>query len=85
MMEALTFPRYSPDDIVAYLRSHVLVGAEARNLTKADLFATLKVREGSWRAVGLRCAPHDQKAPCYGTAIFTTRAACCSLSCNLRH
>lgn len=54
MMEALTFPRYSPDDIVAYLRSHVLVGAEARNLTKADLFATLKVCEGSWRAVGLR-------------------------------
>uniref|UniRef100_A0A8C2UHJ2 NUF2 component of NDC80 kinetochore complex n=1 Tax=Coturnix japonica TaxID=93934 RepID=A0A8C2UHJ2_COTJA len=41
-MEALTFPRYSPDDIVAYLRSHVLVGAEARNLTKADLFANIK-------------------------------------------
>uniref|UniRef100_A0A8C9G5Y6 Kinetochore protein NUF2 n=1 Tax=Pavo cristatus TaxID=9049 RepID=A0A8C9G5Y6_PAVCR len=41
-MEVLTFPRYSPDEIVAYLRSHVLVGAEARNLTKADLFVTLK-------------------------------------------
>lgn len=63
-MEALTFPRYSPDDIVAYLRSHVLVGAEARNLTKADLFATLKVCEGLQRSAGLRRAPRDQKALC---------------------
>ncbi|KAI6064161.1 Kinetochore protein Nuf2 isoform X3 [Aix galericulata] len=41
-MEALTFPRYSPDDIVTYLRGHLLAGAEARGLTKADLFANPK-------------------------------------------
>lgn len=45
-MEALTFPRYSPDDIISYLRSHVLAGAEARNLVKGDVFGNPKVREG---------------------------------------
>lgn len=45
-METLTFPRYSPDDIVTYLRGHLLAGAEARGLTKADLFATPKVLGG---------------------------------------
>ncbi|XP_023787548.1 kinetochore protein Nuf2 [Cyanistes caeruleus] len=37
-METMTFPRYSPDDIISYLRSHVLEGAEARNLVKSDVF-----------------------------------------------
>ncbi|PKU45609.1 kinetochore protein nuf2 [Limosa lapponica baueri] len=41
-MEAMTFPRYSPDDIVNYLRSHVLAGAEARNLVKSDVFGNPK-------------------------------------------
>uniref|UniRef100_A0A8C3JP40 Kinetochore protein NUF2 n=1 Tax=Calidris pygmaea TaxID=425635 RepID=A0A8C3JP40_9CHAR len=41
-MEAMTFPRYSPDDIVNYLRSHVLGGAEARNLVKSDVFGNPK-------------------------------------------
>lgn len=45
-METLTFPRYSPDDIVCYLRSHILAGAEARNLVKGDVFGTPKVGEG---------------------------------------
>ncbi|KAK4819439.1 hypothetical protein QYF61_004589 [Mycteria americana] len=44
-METLTFPRYSPDDIISYLRSHVLTGAEARNLVKGDVFGNPKVRE----------------------------------------
>lgn len=46
-METLTFPRYSPDDIISYLRSHVLAGAEARNLVKGDVFGNPKVREGA--------------------------------------
>ncbi|NWW29674.1 NUF2 protein, partial [Panurus biarmicus] len=37
-METMTFPRYSPDDIISYLRSHILEGAEARNLVKGDVF-----------------------------------------------
>ncbi|XP_014798798.1 PREDICTED: kinetochore protein Nuf2 [Calidris pugnax] len=41
-MEVMTFPRYSPDDIVSYLRSHVLGGAEARNLVKSDVFGNPK-------------------------------------------
>lgn len=44
-METLTFPRYSPDEIINYLRSHVLAGAEARNLVKGDVFGSAKVRE----------------------------------------
>ncbi|XP_040466639.1 kinetochore protein Nuf2 isoform X2 [Falco naumanni] len=39
-MEMMTFPRYSPDDIISYLRSHVLAGAEARNLAKGDVFGS---------------------------------------------
>lgn len=46
-METLTFPRYSPDDIVSYLRTHVLAGAEARNLVKGDVFGNAKVRHGA--------------------------------------
>ncbi|KAM6065790.1 kinetochore protein Nuf2 [Chlamydotis macqueenii] len=42
-METLTFPRYSPDDIIGYLRSHVLTGAEARNLVKSDVFGNPKI------------------------------------------
>ncbi|XP_054021431.1 kinetochore protein Nuf2 [Dryobates pubescens] len=42
-METLTFPRYSPDDIVCYLRSHILTGAEARNLVKGEVFGTPKL------------------------------------------
>lgn len=45
--ETLTFPRYSPDDIVSYLRTHVLTGAEARNLVKGDVFGNPKVRDGA--------------------------------------
>ncbi|KAM6261959.1 kinetochore protein Nuf2 [Porphyrio hochstetteri] len=41
-METMTFPRYSPDDIIAYLRGHILTGAEARSLVKGDLFSTPK-------------------------------------------
>ncbi|KAK2543258.1 kinetochore protein Nuf2 [Columba livia] len=37
-MEAFTFPRYSPEDIISYLRSHILAGSEARNLVKEDVF-----------------------------------------------
>ncbi|XP_054142076.1 kinetochore protein Nuf2 [Melozone crissalis] len=37
-METMTFPRYSPDDIISYLRLHILEGAEARNLVKGDVF-----------------------------------------------
>lgn len=51
-MEAMTFPRYSPDDIVSYLRSHVLGGAEARNLVKGDVFGNPKVGEGEGVARG---------------------------------
>ncbi|XP_064283669.1 kinetochore protein Nuf2 [Passer domesticus] len=39
-METMTFPRYSPDDIISYLRSHILEGAEARNLVKGDVFGS---------------------------------------------
>lgn len=45
-METMTFPRYSPDDIISYLRSHILEGAEARNLVKGDVFGSPRVREG---------------------------------------
>lgn len=45
-METMTFPRYSPDDIISYLRSHILQGAEARNLVKGDVFGSPRVREG---------------------------------------
>uniref|UniRef100_A0A8C6ZF30 NUF2 component of NDC80 kinetochore complex n=1 Tax=Nothoprocta perdicaria TaxID=30464 RepID=A0A8C6ZF30_NOTPE len=41
-MEMLTFPRYSPAEIITYLRCHVLTGSEARNLTKGDLFPNPK-------------------------------------------
>ncbi|XP_062437393.1 kinetochore protein Nuf2 [Rhea pennata] len=41
-MEVLTFPRYSPADIVTYLRGHVLAGSEARSLAKGDLFPSPK-------------------------------------------
>ncbi|XP_064372472.1 adenylate cyclase type 10-like [Dromaius novaehollandiae] len=41
-MEVLTFPRYSPGDIVAALRGHVLAGSEARALAKGDLFPAPK-------------------------------------------
>ncbi|NXA49033.1 NUF2 protein, partial [Nothocercus julius] len=41
-MEMLTFPRYSPAEIITYLRCHVLSGSEARNLTKGDLFPNPK-------------------------------------------
>ncbi|OWK60982.1 Kinetochore protein Nuf2 [Lonchura striata] len=39
-METMTFPRYSPDDIISYLRSHILQGNEARNLVKGDVFGS---------------------------------------------
>ncbi|XP_048169433.1 kinetochore protein Nuf2 [Corvus hawaiiensis] len=42
-METMTFPRYSPDDIISYLRSHILEGAEARNLVKGDVFGNTKL------------------------------------------
>lgn len=42
----MTFPLYSPDDIISYLRSHILEGAEARNLVKSDVFGNPKVHEG---------------------------------------
>lgn len=54
-METMTFPRYSPDDIISYLRSHILEGAEARNLVKGDVFGSTKVREGG--AGQLRAPP----------------------------
>lgn len=59
-METMTFPRYSPDDIISYLRSHILEGAEARNLVKGDVFGSTKVREGG--AGQLRAPP----APVWG-------------------
>lgn len=48
-METMTFPRYSPDDIISYLRSHILEGSEARNLVKGDVFGNPRVREGGAR------------------------------------
>ncbi|KAM9009476.1 kinetochore protein Nuf2 [Ara ararauna] len=42
-MEVHTFPQYSPDDIITYLRNFVLVGAEARNLVKGDVFGNPKL------------------------------------------
>lgn len=64
-MEAFTFPRYSPEDIISYLRSHILAGSEARNLVKEDVFDNPKVRQGGgrgqrWRsggAGGASCEP----------------------------
>ncbi|KAJ7400027.1 kinetochore protein Nuf2 [Pitangus sulphuratus] len=42
-METMTFPRYSPDEIINSLRTYVLTGAEGRNLVKGDLFGTPKL------------------------------------------
>ncbi|XP_027596473.1 kinetochore protein Nuf2 isoform X1 [Pipra filicauda] len=42
-METMTFPRYSPDEIINSLRTYVLTGAEGRNLVKSDLFGTPKL------------------------------------------
>ncbi|XP_027514382.1 kinetochore protein Nuf2 isoform X3 [Corapipo altera] len=42
-METMTFPRYSPDEIIDSLRTYVLTGAEGRNLVKSDLFGTPKL------------------------------------------
>ncbi|XP_030351344.1 kinetochore protein Nuf2 isoform X1 [Strigops habroptila] len=42
-MEVLTFPHYSPDDIITYLRGLILTGAEARNLVKSDVFGNPKL------------------------------------------
>ncbi|NXU36744.1 NUF2 protein, partial [Drymodes brunneopygia] len=37
-MATMTFPLYSPDEIINFLRSHILEGADARSLGRADVF-----------------------------------------------
>ncbi|XP_074859076.1 kinetochore protein Nuf2 [Carettochelys insculpta] len=41
-MDLLTFPRYNPNDLITYFRNQILTGAEAKNLSKNDLFPNPK-------------------------------------------
>lgn len=43
-MESCTFPRYNENDIIVQVRSCLLTGSEAKNLSKSDLFPNVKVR-----------------------------------------